>query len=211
MREHDDDALVRAARYRDAQDPAAEFTDEALRVDVGGDGAEQDIRPVIRPSDEVYEVANTAIEQAMARGDFDELKYAGRPIPGLGGTHDPDWWLKGLIEREGISGLGPPAIALRREDADMEATLDALFTERAVREAVEDFNGRIIETRRQLLGGPPVTTPTRDVDAELDAWRRRRAERAAASEAAEAAARAAAEEEKTARRGRWRRWLRGQG
>ena len=43
-----------------------------------------------------------------------------------------------------------------------------------VREAVEDFNRRVIEARRQLLGGPPVVTPTRDVDAEVRAWRERR-------------------------------------
>ncbi|WP_175984925.1 hypothetical protein [Microbacterium tenebrionis] len=37
----------------------------------------------------------------------------------------------------------------------------------------------MIEARRQLLGGPPVVTKTRDVDAEARRWRERRATRAA--------------------------------
>ena len=35
-----------------------------------------------------------------------------------------------------------------------------------VREYVDDFNRRVIDARRQLQGGPPVVTPTRDVEAE---------------------------------------------
>ncbi|MDQ1594790.1 MAG: hypothetical protein QOH40_1346, partial [Arthrobacter pascens] len=38
------------------------------------------------------------IRDAMAQGKFDNLKYAGKPIPGLGEGYDPDWWVKGLIE-----------------------------------------------------------------------------------------------------------------
>jgi hypothetical protein len=117
------------------------------------------------------------ISQAMARGDFDNLPGAGKPIEGLGGTHDPDWWLKKLIEREHITGVLPPALALRTEDAGLEATLDRETSERVVRELLEDFNRRVVEARRQLLGGPPVITKTRDVDVEVEAWRRRRLDR----------------------------------
>jgi len=46
-----------------------------------------------------------------------------------------------------------------------------------VRELLEDFNKRIVEARRQLQGGPPVITKTRDVDAEVAAWRARRTTR----------------------------------
>ena len=44
---------------------------------------------------------------------------------------------------------------------------------------MEDFNARVIDARRQLQGGPPVITKTRDVDVELDRWRERRAAAAA--------------------------------
>ena len=52
--------------------------------------------------------------------------------------------------------------------------LDREATEKQVRAVLEDFNRRIVEARRQLQGGPPVVTPTRDVDAEVERWRERR-------------------------------------
>jgi hypothetical protein len=82
---------------------------------------------------------------------------------------------------------------LRVEDRELADRLDALSREQDVHEAVEDFNRRVIEARRQLLGGPPVVTPLRDVDGEVTAWRERRDARFAqadATAAAEAEARA---------------------
>lgn len=121
--------------------------------------------------------AEYLVRDAMAQGKFDNLKYAGKPIPGLGESYDPDWWVKGLLERENISGMGPAAILLRKEDAELDATLDAQYTEEQVRDLLDDFNRRVIEARRQLQGGPPVTTKTRDVEAEVARWRARRAVR----------------------------------
>ena len=116
----------------------------------------------------------TAIQQAIRRGEFDNLPGAGKPLEGLTGQHDPDWWIRRKIEREQLSGLGPPALTLRVENAQLEAQLDRMHRESEVREAVEDFNRRVIEARRQLLGGPPVVTPTREAADEVRAWRERR-------------------------------------
>lgn len=145
-----------------------------------------------------------SIQQAMRRGDFDDLPGAGKPLP-LRDVHDPDWWIRRKIEREGLSGLGPPALTLRTEDAAMDEDLDALGSEEAVREHLESFNRRVIEARRQLLGGPPVVTPTRDIDVEVERWAQRRSARLRA--AAERREREAAEELRTrrARRRFWRR------
>ncbi|WP_254185332.1 hypothetical protein [Nocardioides panacis] len=68
---------------------------------------------------------------------------------------------------------------MRKEDAELDGVLDREATPDGVRRLVEDFNARIVDARRQLTGGPPVVTPTRDVDAEVEAWRARRAERRA--------------------------------
>ncbi len=134
-----------------------------------------------------------AIQQAMRRGDFDGLPGAGRPIPGLErAAHDPDWWIRKKIEREGLTGLGPPALTLRTEDAELQSRMDAMGSERAVRELLEDFNTRVREARRQLLGGPPVITPMRDVEAEIAGWRERRDARLRASEVQREQERAAA-------------------
>jgi hypothetical protein len=122
--------------------------------------------------------AEYLVRDAMAHGKFDNLKYAGKPIPGLAERYDPDWWVKGLIQRENISGLGPAAILLRTEDAELDAKLDAQYTEQQVRDMLEDFNRRVIDARRQLQGGPPVITKTRNVEEEVELWRRRRAARA---------------------------------
>lgn len=134
-------------------------------------------------------VVETAIQQAMRRGDFDDLPGAGKPIPGLGESHDPDWWIRRKIEREQLTGLGPPALRLRVENVELEHRLDELAREDDVREALEDFNRRVIEARRQLQGGPPVVTPTRDVEAEVAAWRERRDARAVVTEETDASAR----------------------
>ena len=110
---------------------------------------------------------------AMERGEFDNLPGAGKPIKDLGAQHDPDWWIKRLVEREKITGVLPPALQLRKDDAELNAVLDRQSSERVVRELLETFNRRVVNARRQLQGGPPVITPTRDVDAEVSAWRER--------------------------------------
>lgn len=126
-------------------------------------------------------VVETAIQQAIRRGEFDDLPGAGKPIPGLGDHHDPDWWIRRKIETEQLRGLGPAALTLRVENAELDALLDGLSRETDVRETLEDFNRRVIEARRQLQGGPPVVTPTRDVEAEVAAWKERRAVRQTAA------------------------------
>ena len=113
----------------------------------------------------------------MKRGDFDNLPGKGKPLGDLGAPDDRDWWLRKLIEREQVTGALPAALQLRKDDAGLDRLLDREATERQVRETVENFNRRIVEARRQLQGGPPVVTPTRDVEEEVDRWRQRRAVR----------------------------------
>ncbi|GAA5146274.1 DUF1992 domain-containing protein [Microbacterium pseudoresistens] len=119
-------------------------------------------------------IVETAIQVAIRRGEFDDLPGAGKPIEGLGAQHDPDWWIRRKIERENLTGLGPPALMLRVEDRGMQEQLDSLTREEDVRAVLDDFNRRVVEARRQLMGGPPVVTAPRDVDAEVAAWRERR-------------------------------------
>ncbi|MGA8211309.1 MAG: DUF1992 domain-containing protein [Nocardioidaceae bacterium] len=113
------------------------------------------------------------VRRAMARGDFDDLPGAGKPLR-LPDQHDPDWWVKRLVERERLTGVAPPAIGLRREDAELDAVLDREATGDGVRRVVADFNSRVVDARRQLQGGPPVITATRDPDAEVTRWQQRR-------------------------------------
>ncbi|TQK69237.1 DUF1992 domain-containing protein [Nocardioides sp. SLBN-35] len=125
------------------------------------------------------------VRQAMERGDFDDLPGAGKPIPDLGATHDPDWWVKRLVEREHITVL-PPALQLRKDDAELEAALDRLGSEREARTFVEDFNARVLRARYTPVDGPPLITMPRDVDETLAGWHERRAARRRTAPAAPA-------------------------
>ncbi|WP_353808185.1 DUF1992 domain-containing protein [Agromyces sp. SYSU T00194] len=171
-------------------------------ADSGAQGA-SDESPRVPTATERAAYVETAIQQAMRRGEFDDLPGAGKPLEGLEGRHDPDWWIRRKIEREQLGGLGPPALTLRVEHAQLEDRLDGMQREQAVREALEDFNRRVIEARRQLLGGPPVVTPTRDVEAEVRAWHARRDERRRRAADAEAAEAARAERVRRERRPSW--------
>ena len=127
------------------------------------------------------------IQEAMKRGDFDNLPGAGKPIKGLGTAHDPDWWLKKLVEREKISVL-PPALQLRKDDAELDAKLDRHTAESEVRRELEEFNARVMKARYTPVDGPPLITMPRDVEAEVDAWRERRLARRREAAARQAAA-----------------------
>jgi hypothetical protein len=126
------------------------------------------------------------IQEAMKRGDFDNLPGAGKPIEGLGAQHDPDWWLKKLVEREKISLL-PPALQLRKDDGELDSRLDRHTAESEVRRILEDFNARVMHARYTPVDGPPLVTMPRDVETEVDAWRERRLDRRREREAQQAA------------------------
>ena len=169
------DARRIAASYwfeREAGEPGDETTDDETMPALTG------------PPDAVGQMATRGtwveivVDQAVRRGDFDNLPLAGKPLPDVN-VRDPDWWLKGLVRREGLTGEGlvPEALRLRAEDERMHARLDDLRHEHQVRATLTEFNQRIVEARRQLAGGPPVVTPLRDIDAEVTAWHERRAVR----------------------------------
>lgn len=188
-----DDPRLAAARYRSAKDGEQDAAPPAP-------GPSRERAQAYSAADRAA-VIETEIQQAIRRGEFDDLPGAGKPLPGLGDHHDPDWWIRRKIETEQLTGLGPPALMLRVENEMLDERLDEHNRESDVRIELEDFNRRVIEARRQLLGGPPVVTLTRDVEAEVAAWRARRESRTAA--AAEDATNAAPQP----RRRWWRRGL----
>ncbi|WP_110181145.1 DUF1992 domain-containing protein [Nocardioides solisilvae] len=143
---------------------------------------------------------------AMERGDFDDLPGAGKPIEGLGRDHDPDWWIKKLVEREQVTGVLPPALQLRKDDAELDGRLDRITVESEVRREVAEFNAAV---RRAIYTppvgnqpAPPVITRQRDVDVEVARWRERRTARVEAQRAALARVEA---ERRQERPRRWRR------
>lgn len=120
------------------------------------------------------------IREATERGEFDDLPGAGKPLRGVDNP-DPDWWVKGMLEREGLdaSDAMPPALQLRKEAAGYPESLVDERSEANVRELLKDYNARVIDERRRPSLGPvsrPVA-PTIDVDEMVERWRALRAER----------------------------------
>ncbi|MBE1878227.1 DUF1992 domain-containing protein [Myceligenerans pegani] len=178
--EDDGDPVRRAAQYRVDREAARERVGSGAEPeDDSGEDSGEERRIGTMSQEERSRFVDTVIDQAIRRGEFDNLPLEGKPIPGIKGAHDPDWWVKNLVEREKITGV-LPAAQLRHDAAGLADQLDREVTEERVREIVEEFNARVIDARRQLTGGPPVVTPTRDVDAEVAQWRARREARRAA-------------------------------
>ncbi len=164
-------AVTKAGRQAPEPAEPEEAPEEAPDPD------EEDDSPAQRMEQQALWV-DLQVRRAIDRGDFDNLPGAGKPLR-LPDRHDPDWWVKQLVEREQITGVLPPALALRKEDAELDAVLDREPTEDGVRRVVAEFNRRVVDARRQLQGGPPVVTPTRDAEHEVAAWQQRRTERRA--------------------------------
>lgn len=111
------------------------------------------------------------IDEGRRAGLFDGLDGEGKPIDGLDGPHDDEWWVKAKLRRERIEYL-PPTIAIRGErDAAVAAAL-AAADEAEARRILEAVNDRIRYVNSHTVSGPPSTVWIVDIDAILE---RRRA------------------------------------
>ena len=119
------------------------------------------------------------IRAAQERGDFDDLPGKGKPLD-LPEVHDPEWWVKSYIRREGIdtSVLVHPTVALRREADTFPESLAVLTTEEQVRAVLVDFNRRVVAEWRRATTGPSLPVVARQVAVEpmVERWRALRAE-----------------------------------
>ena len=85
------------------------------------------------------------ISQAMARGDFEHLTGAGKPIPRLEREETAYDWAVAKARREGVdtAAMLPPGLALRRERDELPARAARLTSEEEVRALAEDYNARV--------------------------------------------------------------------
>ncbi|MFF3331115.1 DUF1992 domain-containing protein [Streptomyces sp. NPDC002888] len=114
------------------------------------------------------------IRDAEARGEFDRLPGAGKPLPpGTDTTYDELWWIRRKMAREGLSVL-PPALALRKEAEDTLVAALAAPSERIVRKLIDDVNVKIREMMFKPPPGPPLGKKPYDVEDVVRQWRERR-------------------------------------
>ena len=113
------------------------------------------------------------IREADEQGAFSNLPGFGRPLPGLEAGYDPDWWVKQLVQREGVSVL-PSALELLRKVEHVLAGLSRLPTEAQVREQLVALNAEIAKVNARTLEGPATRLGVLDVDSIINEWRARR-------------------------------------
>ena len=118
------------------------------------------------------------VTDAEKAGAFEDNPLVGKPLPGDDQPYREDWWLtqKAAQERVGVHAL-PLPLALRREAQDLRKGLvgDRLAaSERALRDAIEDYDVRSEAARRTPQPGPSVVIPRVDTDEAVAVWRETR-------------------------------------
>lgn len=116
------------------------------------------------------------IREAEERGAFADLPGAGKPIPGLEGPYDPMWWIKGKMQREGLSAL-PPSLVLRKAAEDASEEASGARSEAEVRRVLGEVNVRIREALARPPVGPPLNLVPFDVEAVVGEWHAGRGDR----------------------------------
>lgn len=117
----------------------------------------------------------TQIRGAYERGEFEDLEGKGKPIPTHGGD---DWWVRGYLERQGLSAdeLLPEPLRLRKDIERLPLAVQTLRTEHEVRDEVARLNRRIAAWLRNP-SGPQVPIRRVDADEVVEGWRADRAAR----------------------------------
>jgi hypothetical protein len=105
------------------------------------------------------------IRAAQERGEFDDLPGMGEPLPGRGQPDDELWWVRGLMQREGISGESflPASLRLAKELERLPESVRDYPSEQRVRAAAQELNERI-DQFRLAPRGPHVTLRKVDPD-----------------------------------------------
>jgi hypothetical protein len=113
------------------------------------------------------------ILKAQQEGQFDGVGSAPDPLADIDEPYHPDWWVKKLIRREGLT-IVPEMLALKREISEFIATLHSRAREDDVRDSVARLNARVAEVN--LVNDSPVTCDLSPLDPAkvIDQWQRSR-------------------------------------
>lgn len=112
------------------------------------------------------------VREAAERGAFDNLPGAGKPLASADAPYDELWWIKGKMEREGISYL-PPTLRLRKEVEDAVAAAREAASEAQARRIIADINEKIRAAIARPPAGPPLNKKPYDAEEIAAEWRER--------------------------------------
>ncbi|UOY00437.1 J-domain-containing protein [Blastococcus sp. PRF04-17] len=120
---------------------------------------------------------DSQIDRSIARGDFEHLPGAGKPIPGLHREETAYDWALVKARREGVdtAAMLPPGLALRRERDELPDRAARLVSAAEVRALVDDYNARVEAFWRRPQESRWAPVPgLADADAVVAAWERSR-------------------------------------
>ena len=112
------------------------------------------------------------IDASIKRGEFKNLPGQGKPLPGVNGRYDPDWWIKEKLEREKLDITPDTIVARRAVEVFMEGYL-TLPTAASVKRKALQLNETITAANKTDLG-PHLPQPLLDVDGLVTDWTRER-------------------------------------
>lgn len=115
------------------------------------------------------------INEAMRRGQFDQLPGAGKPLPNRGQPLSEDWWVREKVAREqiGFDNL-PTTLRLAKQLEELEPTIDKFRTVSKVRQWLEELNDEIKRAQLGPVDGPPRTLRQVNIEETVQQWRERR-------------------------------------
>jgi hypothetical protein len=113
------------------------------------------------------------ISRGLARGDFDGLAGAGKPLSRAALDETGYEWVLAKARKENLDvfGMLPPGLALKKEREDLPRRAESLPSAAAVRALAEDYNARVeaFWRRPQESRWSPVPGLA-DVDALVAGW-----------------------------------------
>jgi hypothetical protein len=120
---------------------------------------------------------DSQIAQGLARGDFDGLAGAGKPLSRAALDETGYEWVLAKARKENLDvfGMLPPGLALKKEREDLPRRAEELPSAAAVRALGEDYNARVeaFWRRPQESRWSPVPRLA-DVEALVAEWARAR-------------------------------------